>query len=252
MTAATSVQLYSLRDECAVDFRAVLRRLGEIGFVGVETAGLNGLSGDEVRQTLDDAGLVASSAHVNLAPADDFARALDEHAALGCSTVVVPVLAPKAFADLDAIRRGADHLNRAHEVARERGLTLAYHNHYWEFPDIDGRPGLLHLFDAVDPAIVAEVDVYWARVGGVDPAALLRELGTRAALLHVKDGPAESAEQNMVAVGDGAIDVPGVVAAAPDAAWHIVELDRCDTDMFDAVERSYGYLVGQGLSRGRR
>jgi len=251
MAAATSVQLYSLREQCAVDFRAVLRRLGEIGFVGVETAGFHGLTGAEVRATLDDAGLVASSAHINLAADDDFARALDEHAALGCSIVVVPVLAPKSFADLDAIRRGAEHLNRVHALARQRDLTLAYHNHFWEFPIIDGRPGLLHLFDLVDPTIVAEVDVYWARVGGVDPAALLRELGTRAALLHVKDGPAENPEQNMVAVGDGAIDVPGAVAAAPEAAWHIVELDRCDTDMFDAVERSYHYLVDRGLSRGR-
>ena len=55
----------------------------------------------------------------------------------------------------------------------------------------------------------------------------------------------------MVAVGDGAIDVDGVVAAGTAARWHIIELDRCDTDMFDAVERSYHYLVDHGLSRGR-
>ena len=54
-----------------------------------------------------------------------------------------------------------------------------------------------------------------------------------------------------VAVGDGAIDIPGALAAAPGARWHIVELDHCDTDMFDAVERSYHYLVDNHLSRGR-
>jgi sugar phosphate isomerase/epimerase len=205
-----------------------------------------------MRATLDDCGLVASSAHVNLAASDEFARALDEHAPLGCATVVVPVLPPKSFTDRDAIARGADALNRANDQARERGLTLAYHNHFWELPLVDDRPALLQLFDAVDPSIVAEVDVYWARVGGVDPATLLRELGARVGFLHVKDGPAEKPEQNMVAVGDGAIDVPGVIAAAPDVPWHVVELDRCDTDMFDAVERSYQYLVGNGLSRGRR
>jgi sugar phosphate isomerase/epimerase len=252
MAAPTSIQLYTLRDACARDFRAVLRRLGEIGYVGVETAGLHGLTATEVRATLDECGLVASSAHVNLAAPDDFSRALDEHAALGCSTVVVPVLPPKSFAGRDAIRKGADALDRANEQARERGLRLAYHNHFWELPPVDDRPALLHLFDALDPSIVAEVDISWARVGGVDPAALLRELGPRAALLHVKDGPAEQPEQNMVAVGDGAIDVRGAIEAAPAAQWHIVELDRCDTDMFDAVARSYQYLVGSGLSRGRR
>jgi hypothetical protein len=55
----------------------------------------------------------------------------------------------------------------------------------------------------------------------------------------------------MVAVGDGAIDIPGVLAAGAAARWHVVELDRCDTDMFDAVERSYRYLVDNQLSQGR-
>jgi hypothetical protein len=47
------------------------------------------------------------------------------------------------------------------------------------------------------------------------------------------------------------VDIPSVLAAAPHAAWHVVELDRCDTDMFEAVEASYRYLVGNGLSAGR-
>lgn len=252
MTADVSVQLYSLREESAVDFPAVLARLGRIGFVGVETAGFHGLTAAQVRSTLDDAGLVASSAHVGLARPDEYERALDDHQALGCATVVIPAIGPKSFADLDAIRAAADLVNAANERARARGLTLGYHNHFWELQSvIDDRPALLHLFDLVDDSVVAEVDVYWARVGGVDPAQLLGELGARATLLHVKDGPAGDPSESMVAVGDGAIDVPGVLGAAPAARWHIIELDRCDTDMFDAVERSYHYLVENGLSRGR-
>jgi sugar phosphate isomerase/epimerase len=252
MTADVSIQLYSLRAESAVDFRAVLARLGTIGFVGVETADFHGLTGPEVRAALDDAGLVASSAHVGMAKPDEFEAALDVHQALGCDTVVVPMLAPKMFADLDAIRVAADRLNVANESARRRGLTLGYHNHFWELQSvIDDRPALLHLFDNLDDSVVAEVDIYWAKVGGVDPAPLLTELGDRPALLHVKDGPAGDPEQAMVAVGDGVIDVPGAIAAAPGARWHIIELDRCDTDMFEAVERSYHYLVEQHLSRGR-
>lgn len=252
MTADTSIQLYTLREEAAVDFRAVLTRLGTIGYVGVELAGFNGLSPAELRRTLDDAGLVLSSAHVGLAKADEYEAALDEHQTLGCDTVVIPALAPKSFADLEGIRKAADIVNATNERVRARGLTLGYHNHFWELPPIDDRPALLHFFDLVDDSVLAEVDIYWARVGGVDPAELVAELGERAALLHVKDGPAGDPEQAMVAVGDGTIDVAGVVAASPGARWHIVELDRCDTDMFDAVERSYHYLVDKHLSRGRK
>ena len=252
MTADTSIQLYTLREEAAVDFRAVLTRLGTIGYVGVELAGFNGLSPAELRKTLDDAGLVLSSAHVGLAKPAEYEAALDEHQALGCDTVVIPALAPKSFADLEGIRKAADIVNATNERVRARGLTLGYHNHFWELPPIDDRPALLHFFDLVDDTVIAEVDIYWARVGGCDPGELVAELGERAALLHVKDGPAGDPEQAMVAVGDGAIDVPGVVAASPGARWHIVELDRCDTDMFHAVDRSYHYLVDNQLSRGRK
>jgi sugar phosphate isomerase/epimerase len=253
MTAEISIQLYTLREESAVDFRAVLAHLGSIGFAGVETAGFHGLSGAEVRRALDDAGLRASSAHVGLAKPDAYEAALDDHQALGCDTVVIPALAPKSFADLDAVRAAADLINATNERVRARGLTLGYHNHYWELESvIDERPALLHLFDHVESSVLAEVDVYWARVGGVDPATLLAELGERAALVHVKDGPAGDPAQAMVAVGDGAIDIPAVLAAGGAARWHIVELDRCDTDMFEAVERSYRYLVDHQLSRGRR
>ena len=109
----------------------------------------------------------------------------------------------------------------------------------------------MHFFEHVSPDVIAEVDIYWAQIGGSDPAAIVSELGERCRLLHVKDGPGDDRASANVAVGDGAIDTPAVLAAATSAQWHLIEFDRCDTDMFDAVERSYEYLVGNDLSRGR-
>jgi len=250
--APISVQLYTLREQVAVDFPAVLARLGAKGYPGVELAGFGGLDATTLARVLDDAGLTVSSAHVGLDVDGGFGAALDAHRALGCDTIVVPSLPHDGFGDADAVRLQAARLNDAFAIARDRGVTLGYHNHWWELAPLpDGRPALLHLFEQVEPGVIAEVDVYWAQVGGVDPAALLRELGARVGLLHVKDGPADSVRSPMVAVGDGAVDIPAVLAAAPGARWHVVELDRCATDMFEAVERSYDYLVGGGHSRGR-
>ena len=247
-----SVQLYSLREQVAADFPAVLARLGAKGYAGVELAGFGDLTAAQLADALSRAGLVCSSAHVGYARPDEFAAALDEHRALGCDTAVVPAMRADGFEGLDAVHKTADRINRLVDVARERGMTLGYHNHWWELTRMpDDRPALLHLFEQLAPGVVAEVDVYWAQVGGSDPAELLAALGSRAAFLHVKDGPADEPASSMVAVGDGAVDIPGVLAAAPDARWHVVELDRCATDMFDAVERSYDYLVGGGFSRGR-
>ena len=58
----------------------------------------------------------------------------------------------------------------------------------------------------------------------------------------------------MVAVGQGNMDIPGVIEAGdPEMLrWLIVELDHCDTDMLQAVTDSYTYLIDNELAEGNR
>ena len=57
----------------------------------------------------------------------------------------------------------------------------------------------------------------------------------------------------MTAVGDGVVDFHSIVeAAGKTAEWMIVELDRCATDMMEAVATSYTYLIEEGLARGNK
>jgi sugar phosphate isomerase/epimerase len=112
---------------------------------------------------------------------------------------------------------------------------------------------LERLFQLAGPEVVAEVDIYWATVAGADPADLVRRLGERVRLLHVKDGPADPAARDapQVAVGTGRVDVAGAIAAGDAVAWHVVELDACATDMLEAIRSSLRFLVERGFSRGR-
>jgi sugar phosphate isomerase/epimerase len=248
-----SVQLYSLRDEAAVDFAPVLRRLGATGFVGVELAGFHNLSPAEFAAVATDSGLVVSSGHFGDATPSALHATLDSFQEVGCDTAILAFLPPERFADLDAVKASADVLNAAYAIATARGLKLGYHNHWWEFQtQIDGRPAWAHLWERLEPGVVAELDTYWATVGGADPKAVIADLGPRLAFLHVKDGPADDPKSPMVAVGSGSMDIAGILDAAPAARWHVVELDRCATDMADAIDESYTFLVANGLSRGRR
>ena len=52
-----SLQLYTVREQTARDIPGTLRRLAEIGYTAVETAGFGGLSPQELRRALDDLGL---------------------------------------------------------------------------------------------------------------------------------------------------------------------------------------------------
>jgi sugar phosphate isomerase/epimerase len=247
-----SIQLYTLRDEAARDLRGVIQRLGRIGFVGVEPAGFHGLAPREFRELVEGAGLRVGSSHIQIPIGEAADEILDAQQEAGAEDVVVAFLPPDRFSSRDQIFVTADQLNRALEHVKARGMRLGYHNHNWEFSTrIEGRPAHALLFEQLDPAIFAEVDVYWAQVGGADPVRVVAELGPRARLLHMKDGPADSPKKPMTAAGQGAVDLRGVAKAAEHAAWHIVELDRCETDMFEAVEESYRYLTSEGISKGR-
>ena len=250
MPQPIAVQLYSLRQEASADLEGTLARLGRIGFRGLECADLHGLSPRQFRSRVEAHGMEICSSH-GMAIGEAAEAVLDAAAELGSPLVVIPVAAPDRFGSEDGVQGVADELNAALPLARQRGLGIGYHNHFWEWTDLgDGRLAFDVLLERLDPSIELELDVYWAQTAGQDPAAVLEKLGPRATRLHMKDGPADEPASAMTAAGDGNVDLAAAALASP-AAWHIVELDRCDGDMFDAIQRSYGYLTGQGISLGR-
>ncbi len=250
MSVPIAVQLYSLRDALQYGLEPTLARLVEIGYVGVEPYG--GLDAAQVAALCRAHGLQIPSAHLAPPLDADERTTLDAADALGVERIVVPWMPPEMFADLDSIKRAADRLNAASDVAQRHGRSLGYHNHWWELNLIDGRTALDHLRAHLASDIFFEIDTYWVKTGGQDPAQVVRDLGARAPLLHIKDGAADDPEAPMVAVGSGKLDFPAVIAASAGAVdWLIVELDRCATDMMIAIEDSYDYLTAQGLGHGR-
>ena len=159
-------------------------------------------------------------------------------ATIGTDLAIIPAGIPEeTFTTHDGLKRAADQLNALRGKAAEAGLRFGYHNHWWEFePVLEGRHALEMLVDLVDPAVVFEVDTYWAAVGGAGAAAVLGRLGDRVVALHVKDGPTVKGEPN-VAVGSGAMPVPEILAAAA-GGLAVVELDECATDIFEALAQS--------------
>jgi sugar phosphate isomerase/epimerase len=96
--------------------------------------------------------------------------------------------------------------------------------------------------DLLAPAVVLEVDTYWAYAGGADVPALLERLGDRVVALHLKDGDGSLDTSKQVAVGSGALPVWDIIEAAPDAL-RVVELYDSETDLFEAIRASREFLL---------
>jgi sugar phosphate isomerase/epimerase len=237
-----ALQLYTVRDETQRDFAGTLRRVAALGYEGVEFAGFGELSEQAMNDLLAETGLRAAGAHIGLAELTDerLEASLTYCRAIGCPTIVLPWLAPE-LRTLEGIQTLAPRLNAIGERCRSAGMNFAYHNHDFEFANLNGRTWYDHFADATDPALVKlEVDTYWAAYAGHDPLALLQRLGARVALVHCKDLTTERA---MTEVGQGTMDMQGITAfAQQQGIWAVVENDHPTIPSLESARISLEYF----------
>lgn len=260
-TLRPSVQLYTLRDDVAKDFSGTLRKVAEIGYEGVELAGF-GSAGSALaaKRAADEAGLVVSGMHVGLEALEtDLDAALADAETVGTKLLICPYLADtRRVGGADYVQM-AEFFDRLGAACADIGLTFCYHNHDFEFQTFPAKPGDPYegemdgmdlLFRFSDPKLVkSELDVYWVKRGGHDPAYYLKRMADRVAVVHLKD-LADGSEHKFAPVGEGVLDFPAIVAAAVEAGveWGVVEQDNCyDVPPIEAVRTSFENLKRMNL-----
>jgi len=232
------IQLYTVNEAMRDDPAGTLKKLREIGFGEVESAGFGKLSARQFRQLIDDAGLACPSAHLafdvdNLDAAFDDAHALGaKYAVSGSLDALVrgsqPAATPAQRAmSLDEAKKTAELANRIGAAAKRAGLQYVYHNHDFEFVDQgNGAFGYDVLLRETDPELVKfEIDCGWMRFAGHDPIDYFAKYPNRIPLIHVKDylpkrkhaAAIEAATMQGAELGRGAVDYKPVFAAAKKA-----------------------------------
>lgn len=241
-----SVQLYSVREAFAADAPGTLARLADAGLRQVEPFGLVERAA-VLERTLPASGLAAPTTHQQIGGVADLAEVFEVAVRLGIGTVIEPYVDPARWTSAAGVEEVAAELSEAAARAAAYGVRLGYHNHWFELETVlDGRHALEAFADAVDPSVVLEVDTLWAAVGGADVPALLGRLGDRVRALHLKDGPIDKDPDGQVVLGDGAMPVAAVVAAATAVEVPVLEFDGYAGDVFEGIARSAAYLRGLG------
>ena len=257
--ARLSVQLYTVRDQFLKDIPGTLKKLSNIGFKYVETAFWpDGVSIEQASQYLNDAGLLVSSCHIEIPMGDKKQIMLDTANAFGSNKMIWHGWPEdKRYSSLEGTKELISIYNEASKFAKGNGLQFGLHNHWWEYRNkVGGKLVYEILLEELDKDIFFEMDTYWVKVAGHNPANIITKLGSRAKFLHIKDGPAlyndKLAIDNpdpMTAVGKGTQNFPAIIRAAngnPD--FLVIEMDKTATDVFEALKESFDYMINNKLA----
>ncbi len=238
-----AVQLWTVRDQTAVDLPGTLRAVAAAGYRAVELAGLADVPTAELGHVLVDAGLRPMAAHIGIeALRADPGAIADRLTALGCPRLIVPWLPEAERRETAGVVAFAAELNGHAERLAAAGIALGYHNHAFEFEPLEGTTVWDILLAELAPGIELEIDVYWASVAGRDPITEIRAAGERLRLLHLKDRAAGD-EPHDAPVGDGILAMPAIIEAgrAAGVEWYVVEQDE-PRDAIADIGRSYRHL----------
>lgn len=246
------VQLYSVRDDIRSDYDATIAAVAEMGYTGVEAAGYNegqfyGMSPADFKKSIEDVGMEVLSSHTSRPLADNPAEtnwdetwawwdtAIQAHEDAGMKYIVVPWMpTPTTLADLQAY---CDYYNQIGERCNAAGLRLGYHNHNFEFTEVEGELMYDYMLENTDPdKVFFQMDVYWVIEGGHDPVAYFNKYPGRFELLHIKDE---------TEIGkSGKVDFENIFNNVDEsgAKYMIVEVERYTGTPLEGVKESYDYL----------
>jgi sugar phosphate isomerase/epimerase len=241
-------QTFPVRNELSRDFDGTLRQLAGMGYRTIEMCSPPGyadagfgplvnIKAAEMRRRIQDAGLRCESCHFQFR---ELKAHMDERIAfareLGLKQMVVATFALHPDATLSDWTRSADELNRLGEQTQKAGIQLGFHNHDFEFHEIDGVLIYDKLMETFEPSLIRlQFQVAVIRMG-YRAATYLRKYPNRFLSMHLTDwSPAES---KFVPVGSGAVDWKDLFTAARTGGIsnYFVEMQM------DALKPSYIYL----------
>lgn len=270
MKLPVAVQLYSVRDEMEKDFYGTIQKMKDLGYDGVEFAGLFGEDPEKIKAFCDEIGIVPISAHVPYYDMlADPEKVLSDYAKIGCEYVAVPYLTEECRPGTDGFAATVEGIRKIGEAAKKLGIQLLYHNHDFEFVKIGEEYALDVLYSTIPAELLqTEIDTCWVNVAGVNPAEYIEKYSGRSPVVHLKDfkmsgdklgklydliGIDDDGEQqeeedafSFMPVGYGVQDMPAILASCENAGakWVVVEQDspaKGDTPL-NSVKLSREYL----------
>ena len=242
------VQLYSVRDDCALDLPGTIEAMARAGFSAVEFAGYYNRTANELRRLLQDLGLGCCGSHISLDTllGDQLARTVEFNLELGNRFLIVPWIAEKYRDSVTSWQATGALFDEIAEKIAPHGLMVGYHHHEVEFHPFEGGELGMDVFYSASKRAIMQLDTAHALSGGADPVQYIRRYPGRAVTVHLRD---YSTVDDRAFIGEGEVDWAGVFEACETVGgteWYIVEQERYKVPPVEAVARCLESLHSMG------
>lgn len=230
------LQLYSVRNECKADFPGTIAAVAKIGYKGVEFAGYWGRSAKEVRQMIDDHGLVTCGTHTQFADLqpEKIDATIEFNQIIGNKFIICPYMTGKTREEW--LSR-AKLFNDLADKLKPLGMWTGYHAHKQDFSLIGGESAWDIFFGNTKPDVIMQLDTSNCREGGADPVAVLEKYPGRTRTIHMKPNGGGSE----AVIGEDKIDWEGVFKHCEtkgNTDWYVVEHETSKQPL-DTVKRMF-------------
>ena len=243
-----ALQLYSVRHDCERDLPGTLEAVARMGYEGVEFAGYYGRTAKELRQMLDDPGLVCVGSHLGLNTllGDALPETVEFNRTLGNRFLICPGLPEERRNSHAAWLETARIFDEIAARLEPEGMVTGYHNHYIEFAPMEGELPWDTFFGNTREDVVMQLDLGNALHGGADPIPFFESYPGRAVTVHLKE---YSRTNDSALIGEGDIrwaDAFRLCETIGNTEWYIVEQESYAYPPLECVDRCLQALRQMG------
>jgi len=209
-------QVWTVKEMLVKDFPGTLKMMAGLGYQSLEMCSPPGyeasgfgplmkLKAKEMKQIINDAGLICESSHYGM---DELRNHIDERIEFavesGQTQMIMSSFGMPEKATLSDWLKSADELNKMGVKTKKAGIQMGFHNHHMEFEKIDGTLIYDALMNQFDPEYIKmQFQVAVINIGYKASTYFTKYPG-RFISAHLADWSA--VEKKEVPVGQGIVD----------------------------------------------
>lgn len=242
-------QFYTIRTECTTPEALYnsMRKIKDIGYEIIQISGVCDIEAERLKSYSEEFSLPITCTHKPYnSIVNDTENLIKYHKTIDCPVIGLGSMPAEYRTKIADVRTFIESMKAPIKKIRDAGLRFAYHNHAFEFEDVEGAKIFDILFEELPEADFIQ-DVYWTKFAGADTAAVLKKIADagRITNIHFKDMK-EEPKGAICPCGEGITDFAPLAKLCKQYGIEniLVEQDNAPTlgDVFEQMKSSFDHL----------